>query len=644
MFKKKPTIKTLAPLRSSDRRKIADQIIEQYKVPLPPPSPTANSNDVKATDEAPAPTVATIRNALLPENTQSGRFTTTVGPELRPVQGTLYVGAYPEREERVLWFRLEQGPGTDGRIYPTVYTLWHNPGVIPLLHTQAPVMEKLYGGADLMIPGLTNGPPFPEGLQKGTVVAVADIERPSVPTFVGVCEIDISRLTAVHGVKGHAVRGMQWEGDELWGWSSAGQTGQAAPERLDGWLSTPKDLGTAINELNLVKDDDEENFQGELDGGITLDGGKEELESGEPEKEPTTKEIDEAFVKAFLYALYCQKEKHPNPPYGLSFPIQPSFVVSNLITPFLPIYTSQQTQYYQIKKTSWKNIKKFVKYLDKEKLIKSKDRSGGETIIQDVDFEDIRLLEFKPYKLPPRSEAVSKQPGKAPSTPAAGQIFDVKTLYRPSGKLIPDLFPPLANTDVNNYYSATDVSKRLSDYLSSQDPPIISSSNPRIIHLNPFISNKVLSSNSQTDIAILSRGTIPRDTLLKRLLEDPSLCAPFHAILKPNQTIKDVKPKAGALPKVSLLIERRTGSKLVTRITGLETFGVSPQMLADELQKKCASSTSVTQAVGAAKGCMEVLIQGDHRRTVEKSLGDRAVKSQWIDIVDKSQKKGASGR
>ncbi|WEW55871.1 hypothetical protein PRK78_001305 [Emydomyces testavorans] len=645
MFKKKPAIKTLAPLRSSDRRKIADQIIQHYRIQVPTAPPETTEDDANAARQATTSSIATIRNALLPENTQSSRFTTTAGRDLHPVQGTIYVGTHPESEERVLWFRLEQGSGTDGRLYPTVYTLWRNPGLVPLLHTQALVMDKLYGGADLMIPGLTNGPPFPEGANKDAVVAVANIEKPSVPTFVGVCEIDVSKLEKVHGVKGHAVKGVQWEGDELWSWSPTGRPGQPSPERLEGWLDVPENLDEAVEELKLEEDEGETIVPGEADGGVLLDKEEKPKESCEPEKEPTTQEIDEAFFRAFLYALYHQKEKNPSQPnYGVSFPIQPSFVISNLITPFLPISSPQQAQYYQIKKTSWKNVKKFVKYLDKEKLVKSKDRSGGETIIQDVDFDDTRVVQFEPYKLPCKPVPESKMSTKSPAVARVGQTFEVKTLYRPSGKLTPDLFPPLANTDPNNYYSASDVSKRLNDYLSSQDPPIISPSNPRTINLNAFIGNKILSSNSQNDLAILSRGTILRDALLKRLLEDPSLCSPYHAILKPEQTLKDVKPRAGALPKVVVLIERRAGSKVVTRITGLETFGVSPQMLGDELQKKCASRTSVAQAVGAAKGSMELLVQGDHRRTVDEMLRDRGVKSQWIDVVDKTQKKGSGGR
>lgn len=54
-----------------------------------------------------------LRSSLLPENSLSARFTTTAGPELKQVSGTVYVGAYPGEVQRVLWIRFEE------RVFPT---------------------------------------------------------------------------------------------------------------------------------------------------------------------------------------------------------------------------------------------------------------------------------------------------------------------------------------------------------------------------------------------------------------------------------------------------------------------------------------------------------------------------------------------
>ncbi|KAL4978393.1 hypothetical protein BDW66DRAFT_19223 [Aspergillus desertorum] len=647
MFKKKPTIKNLSPLRSSERRKIADQIINDYKIAIPT-TPSESGDDGLANPAQ--PTLTSIRNTLLPEDCLSARFTTTAGPDLREVQGTVYVGTHNDGEERVLWFKIDQGPGAEKRLYPTVYTLWHNPNIVPLLHTTEFVMGKLRSGADLMTPGLANKPPFDERAVKGAVVAVASLDRVTVPLFVGICEIDISALGEVRGAKGHAVRGIQWEGDELWAWSPSSRPGAPAPEYLKGWDEAEEE-GTAGVEEKVGGLELEDN-----DGqAVKVDAAESADETvGEPivEKEPTTKEIDDAFVKAFLYSLYKLKQDNPSTPnHGLSLPISPSTLIANMVTPYLPIYTAQQAQFYQMKKTSWKNVKKFIKYLDKQVLVKSKDRSGQETVILDVDFDDSRVVNFTPYSLPNKNavESAGKPsnvPGKKPAEtadgdPTVGQTLTVQTLYRPTAKLTPTIFPPLSSTHPSNYYKYSDVSKRIDEYIHSHEPPIVDPQNKRILTLTPFLANTIFNSSSADDKNTLARGKTTRDFLLKRLIEDSTLLAPHYAILKPGQTLSDVKPKAGTTPKALVTVERRTGSKTVTKVSNLEIFGIIPTLLAEELQKKCASSTSVSQATGAPKGVMEVLVQGDQRKVIDTALSRRGLKTQWIEVVDKTKKKNS---
>lgn len=101
-------IKPLAPLRSSDRRRTADQIIAEYE--LKPAARDESNPEEKAAATA---ELSALRNALLPDNVQSARFTTTHGPDLKQVSGTVYVGVHQGQEQRVLWFKIED------RLYPT---------------------------------------------------------------------------------------------------------------------------------------------------------------------------------------------------------------------------------------------------------------------------------------------------------------------------------------------------------------------------------------------------------------------------------------------------------------------------------------------------------------------------------------------
>lgn len=190
------------------------------------------------------------------------------------VSGTVYVGSHNGDEQRVLWAKIND------RMYPTVYTLWHNPGILPLLHTGSFVVDKLQGGADLMTPGLYGGPPFPKNATKGSIVAISAAQNPSVPLVVGYCEIDVSALKQVQGAKGHAVRTIHWSGDELWSWSASGHPGISPPDKLDGWIDKELNIDKLGNQTEQLALKEEE---GEEDGGVAL--GFEDQAEGEKVEE-----------------------------------------------------------------------------------------------------------------------------------------------------------------------------------------------------------------------------------------------------------------------------------------------------------------------------------------------------------------------
>ena len=86
-----------------------------------------------------------------------------------------------------------------------------------------------------MTPGLQRGPPFPAKATKDSIVAIASLENPNLPLVVGICKIDIGSLQEVQGLKGHAVEGIHWSGDEIWAWSQTGKPGADVPEPIEAW-------------------------------------------------------------------------------------------------------------------------------------------------------------------------------------------------------------------------------------------------------------------------------------------------------------------------------------------------------------------------------------------------------------------------
>jgi translation initiation factor 2D len=650
MFKKKPTIKPLAPLRSSDRRKLADQIIKDYKLESSANSGESTEQTLEQKAEA-TNAHTTLRNSLLPDNTQSARFTTTQGPDLKQTSGTVYVGSHNGEESRILWFQVE------GRIYPTVYTLWRTAGIVPLLHTPEVVVKKLQGGADLMTPGLAGGPPFPERATKGAAVAIASTDRPSVPIAVGWCEIDVSALAKVQGMKGHAVRNMHWAGDEVWSFGGSGRAGVPAPEEIEGWKRVLEERGLVEEMQDFEVDED-------TDGGVAVVAGQEQATEtpkavnghaggmdaqDEPpaeeaqtdaSKEPelSQKEIDDAFRNAFLYGVHKYKTTNPNTPnHGLVLPLSQSLTMSNLIQPYLPAFTPAQAQQLQIKRTSWKSIKKFIKYLDKQQIIKAKESSGHDIVILDIDFSDRAIVDFKPYPLPKKETAAGSSQAKTTepadsSDPSIGQKLQVVSYYKPTTKL-----QPLFTTATKQLLTPPEVREIVTSYIEAED--LISETNKRLVKLNPILSNAVFDGSSPLDKEVLAKGTVPRDALIDRVLHSMS---PSYAIVR-NDNQDGVKAKSGAPPKILITLETRSGNKMVTKISGLENYFITPRLLADELRKVCAGSTSVEPLAGATKKfekvVEEVMVQGPQKDAVIKALEKRGVDKRLVEVVDKGKGK-----
>jgi translation initiation factor 2D len=645
MFKKKPQIKPAAPLRSSDRRKLADQIIQEYQLELP----QADNESAEQKAEATAAR-SSLRNSLLPDNVQSARFTTTHGPDLKHASGSVYVGSQNGEDARILWWQI------DGKMYPSVYTLWKNADIVPLLHTPGIVVKKLQGGADLMTPGLAGSPPFPEKAKQGAVVAIASTDSPTVPVAVGVCKIDVSALQQVQGARGHAVETLHWYGDELWSHSVSSRPGQQLPEEIEGWAHVLETRGLTEKVESLDMDDPDD------DGGVSLKDGETnddtvkaqggQASAVDSEDQPTAeesgaaklsqKEIDLAFRNAFLYGLHHHKTNNANERnYGLVYPLTQSLIMSTLINPFLPAFTPEQTQQLQIKNTSWKNIRKFVKQLDKDQIVKSKEKQGNETTIIDIDFNDATIANFKPYRLPKKETVGGASVGrgeKATETidtgdDSVGQKLEIKSFYKPTAKL-----SPIFATSEKSVFTAQEVRQVVTDYVESEK--LISETNKRLVKLNPTLANAVFDGSGSLDKEMLAKGSVPRDALIDRVSR---AMTGSYAILRNGADPHSVKMRSGTPPKVHITLETRSGNKMVTKVSGLEVYYVNPRPLADELRKVCAGSTSVEPLAGGAKKTEkpveEVMVQGPQKDAVVKALEKRGISSRWIEVLDKTKGK-----
>lgn len=356
-------------------------------------------------------------------------------------------------------------------------------------------------------------------------------------------------------------------------------------------------------------------------------------------------EIDKIFLDAFLFGIHQQQKDHKaDLNHGLNFPIPQSLVISNLVLPYLPIWTAADASSLQIKKTSWKNARKFIKTLDKHKLLKSKDRDGGETVVTNIDFESSAFTTFVPYKLPKKAAADPEGGGgggdkssASSSDDSIGQRLSKLSLFKAKEQFSPVF--KVSNARTKDYFIAMELRQIITSYLEAEN--LVSANNKRMVKLNPVLANAVFDGSNSLDPEVLAKGIVPRDALIDRVLQG---CSPFWAILRNDDTRDTVKARPGSEPQILLTYETRSGNKTVTKLSGLEVFHINPQLLADELQKACASSTSVGQLVGSSpkNPVLEIMVQGPQKDAVFKALEKRGVQRTWVKVINKT--KGGKSR
>ncbi|GAB65652.1 hypothetical protein PCYB_071540 [Plasmodium cynomolgi strain B] len=100
-------------------------------------------------------------------------------------------------------------------IFPTVYTLWKFPHIIPCFVIYPPASEFLMKGADLMIPGICKEVDRVEELKDGSVWGVRVFNNPHL-FAVGQCTVDYDSNNYFYDLKGKCLKVVHIFNDELW--------------------------------------------------------------------------------------------------------------------------------------------------------------------------------------------------------------------------------------------------------------------------------------------------------------------------------------------------------------------------------------------------------------------------------------------
>ena len=192
----------------------------------------------------------------------------------------------------------------------------------------------------------------------------------------------------------------------------------------------------------------------------------------------------------------------------------------------------------------------------------------------------------------------------------------------------------LANrkTRTKDFYTSAEVKAIMGKYLEKEN--LISTTNKRVVKTDLNISSILLNPNLPEDREALRTGVTKRDYLGEKLLK---ACSPYYRVLHPSAD-ESSKPKSGAPPKVSIIMESRQGKKTVTKVSGLEPFGIDAKSAAEVLQRACAGSASVGLLNGSSPKTpvMEIVLQGSHKKAVVEFLEKKGVLGKLVVVSDKT--------
>ena len=708
MFKRQPTIKPSTALRSSTRRQLLSILQQLY--PLLATAPPD------------------VLQAVVPDGLQQRAAVNS---------GGIKVLIYSEPDKgskagRPLWWEAgsdngnwmnNKKVGSSSKnlpeIVPTIYTLWTVPNLLPILPTWPQVVDPaLLGGSALMVPGLLPAPhtyttssTHPTLPVKNDLVII--VAYPShVPQVLARMEMDVRDATQARaeGQKGKAVKVLHSYKDGLWELGGSG----ALPESVDA-LQSDGDAAASTSSSPVAEADQTLNDQA-AGLSVSAEADEEEVrleEASQPAPPPaatatfTTAEIDHMLYLALLSAIQASSSSE-----GISLPSPASSFYSTWVLSSRPSHwpprPARGKRAKQAKaegtpgsiagkkmgaisgeeerevdadgvvvaKSSYKKFARWIKAMDKEGLIKTKE-TRGELMIVEMNTAHGQVTSLSPFQTlsdvaaaaaasshgaqakDDRSDMAnqSSQPADEGSSSTAadpsstsGTSIYIEEVYSASGRG-KDLFESFClKGGSSDYHSAPTLRKAMADYILSQCTPV--AKNQQLV-----VPDQVLISS--LELGPSKGGTAAKVAPLKReelqKLFFQHCTVPHHRISRlytathaKMTTSSSAPPDLGAgeslgklekgafSPPVKLSVKKRQGNKVVTFVTGLEQVSVSPKLFAGEVMRSLGTSVSVTALPSSTAKVKreEVLIQGDQTKAVvERLKGDNGVGKECIEIV-----------
>uniref|UniRef100_A0A671XDP3 Eukaryotic translation initiation factor 2D n=1 Tax=Sparus aurata TaxID=8175 RepID=A0A671XDP3_SPAAU len=487
---------------------------------------------------------------------------------------TLYV-----LHKNPLFFELEK------RLYPTVYVLWRYPNLLPTFRTWTPVLQKLIGGADLMLPGVVVPSSGLPDVKQGNCCAVTVVNN-RAPVAVGTAAVSTAEMCSL-GMKGRGVCVVHTYMDNLWAFGD-----KSGPPSLPDAESVGQGVNGEDYNFDEEEVEEEEVEKCVEEEQISCDTVTDQTCSGFEELSLAEQIMDALLFQCFLHALKSKVKKS-------ELPLLTSTFLRNHMFSCCP-----SGKQLDIKKSSYKKLSKFLQAMQQQhNLVRVKELTKGVESIVEVDWKNQALRSFSaPEGID--DEAVLMQDGgegEAPYNPP-----EITTLYSVSARLGP-LFLE-ANKRKGAVLQPAEVRSIVTEYVKNNE-----------------LCNRLL---LQLNNVLVSSSYFHRT--LGRMQECYQVVFPGLAPVT----------RKGHIEPIDISVASRGSNKKVTLIKNLEVYGLDPAVVATALQRRVQAS-SVLQPIPGSKDKVLVQIQGNQIHQVGNLLLDHyRIPRKYIQGLEKAPKGG----
>ncbi|XP_058131104.1 eukaryotic translation initiation factor 2D isoform X1 [Dasypus novemcinctus] len=503
-------------------------------------------------------------------------------------------------------------------LYPTVYTLWSYPDLLPTFVTWPLVLEKLVGGADLMLPGLVVPPAGLPQVQKGDLCAIALVGN-RAPIAIGVAAMSTAEMLT-SDLKGRGFSMLHTYQDHLWRSGDKSSPPSIAPLALDppdpseekGSTQVDPALQGNMRRLSLQAEEEhgerhqvcEDKSPSEASEDTSVGGLNQDSLDGKTPQE----HMDELLEQCFLHALKCRVKKADLPL------LTSTFLGSHMFS------CCPEGRQLDIKKSSFKKLSKFLQRMQQEQIIQVKELSKGVESIVAVDWKHPRITSFVIPEPSPTSQTIQEGSREQPYHPP-----DIKSLYCVPVNMT--LLFQESGHKKGSILEGSEVRTIIINYAKKND--LVDAVNKNLVKLDPILCDCILEKNEQHTVLKL-----PWDSLLTRCLEK---LQPAYQVTFPGQ---EPIVKKGKICPIDITLAQRASNKKVTVVRNLEAYGLEPCSVAAILQQRCQASTTVSATPGSKDG-LQVQIQGNQIHHLGRLLLEEYhLPRKYIQGLEKAPKPG----